>query len=87
MDEISSVADFCICVVRGESLVCLLVVEVFLENLSNEVFVFKDADPHVFVCFDDDEFWVVDEFSECEIFVDGDDVLLAVIFRTLQVVL
>jgi hypothetical protein len=39
--------------------VCLLVVEVFLEN-CDEVFAFKDADPHVFVSFDDDEGWMVD---------------------------
>jgi hypothetical protein len=60
MEEISSVADFCICFIRGESLVCLLVVEVFLENLSDEVFAFKDADPNVFVCFNDDELWMID---------------------------
>jgi hypothetical protein len=60
MEEISNVADFCICFNEGESLVCLLVVEMFLENLSDEVHAFKDADPHVFVCLDYDEPWMID---------------------------
>jgi hypothetical protein len=60
MEKISNVADFCIHFSEGESLVCLLVVEMFLENLSDEVIMFKDADPHVFVCFDNDEPWMID---------------------------
>ncbi len=40
MEEISSVADFCICFVRGEFLVCLFVIEVFPANFGNEVFAF-----------------------------------------------
>jgi hypothetical protein len=48
---------------------------VFLENLSDEVFVFKDSDPHVFVSFDDDELWMVDKFLECKV-VKMSDVFL-----------
>jgi hypothetical protein len=60
MEEISSVADFCVHFDREECSVCLFVIGVFMENLSDEVFSFKDADPHVFVCFNNDEFWMVD---------------------------
>ena len=60
MEEMSNVADFCVHFGKGESLVCLLVVEVILENLSDEVLAFEDADSHIFVCFSDDEPWVID---------------------------